>query len=150
MQRSLIDQKTFLGLIYLTAFAMYISISSIYLIMPPLLGVLFYHYIDAAEREQLYTLVLLLLMLLFLEAEKGFALFSTIIYFFIAYRLIIPRLHQYVYCRWCRNLIYMVLAYLGYWLFALLVAQVLWMPLPAFDWHLLYYILIEFLIVSML
>jgi hypothetical protein len=129
---------------------MYISISSIYLLLPPLLGVLFYFYIDAAERGHLYTLVLVLLMLMFLEAEKGFALFSTIIYFLIAYRLIIPRLHQYVYCRWCRNLTYVLLAYLGYWLFALLIAQVFWMPLPSFDWHILYYILIESLIVSML
>lgn len=150
MQRSLIDQKTFLGLIYLTAFAMYISISSIYLLLPPLLGVLFYYYIDAAERKQMSMIIMIVFMLLFFEAEKGFALFSTIIYFFIIYRLVIPRLHQYVYCRWCRNFIYMLIAYFGYWLFSLLIAQVFWMPLPTFDWHIFYYIVIEFLIVGML
>jgi len=132
------------------AFVMYISISSIYLLMPPLLGVLFFYYVHAAQRKDMYQVILIVLMLLFFEADKGFALFSTIIYFFIVYRLFIPRLHQLVHCRWCRNFVYMLLAYLGYWLFSLLIAQVFWMTLPIMDWHVLYYIAIELLIVGLL
>lgn len=150
MQRSLTYQKTFLGLIYFTAFAMYISLSSIYLLLPPMLGLLFYHYVHATERKQTRVVILIAFMLLLFEAEKGFTLFSTLIYFFIFYQFLIPMIHQYVYCRRCRDLIYIVLAYFGFWIFSLVISQVFWMPLPSLDWHVFYYIIIEFLIVSLL
>lgn len=150
MQRSFTYKKTFIGLIYFTAFALYMSLSSIYLLLPPLFGILFFYYIYAVEHNRTDLIVLIAFFLLLFEAEKGFTLFSTIIYFFIIYELFIPKLHQYVHCVPCRNAIYVILAYIGYWLFAIVIHEIFWMPLPSVDWHIIYYIVIEFLIMSLL
>ena len=150
MQRSFTYKTAFVGLLYFTAFLAYTSLASIYLLLPPLFGLLFWHYMHALDQERFSYFILIVLMLLLYEVDKGYLLFSSLIYFYLIYQLVLPKLHQYVHCRRCLDLIYVLLAYLGYWLFSLLVHQVFWMPLPSIDWHIIYYIVIEFFILGLL
>ncbi|MEA3373559.1 MAG: hypothetical protein U9Q62_07705 [Campylobacterota bacterium] len=150
MQRNLTYQTALLGLSYVIAYLIYISMSSIYLFLPPLLGVLFWHYRKALRQQNFSYLLMIVAMLLILEVEKGFLLFSSVVYLGLFQYIVVPKLQQYINCRGCLNFIYVALLYLGYLLFSWLIHQVFWMPLPSIDWYIVYYIVIEFLIVSTL
>lgn len=129
------------------AFSLYQSLSSVYLLLPPLLGVLFFYFIAALKKEDISALLLVIVLLFVFEAEKDFLLFSTLVYFTFVYRFVIPRLYVMISCELCLKAILLLLAYLGFLLFSYILNQVLWVEPPSFDWHIFYYIIIEFFLV---
>lgn len=147
MQRS-ITHKTplrYAGIII--AFSLYQSLSSIYLFLPPLLAVLFFYFIRALEKERLSELVLIIVLLLIFEADKDFLLFSSLVYFTFIYRFVISRLRIMTNCELCLKLIYLFLAYPGFLIYSYVLNQVLWLETPTLDWHMIYYMFIEFFLV---
>jgi len=147
MQRSFTYKKILTGLVLVISFGLYQSLSSIYLLFPPMLGVLFFYFMQALNKEDLPKLVLVLVLLLIFEAEKDFLLFSSLVYFTFIYRFVIPRLGIMISCKVCLKVLLINLAYLGYVLFSYILAQVLWVELPSFDWHIFYYMFLEFFLV---
>ena len=147
MQRSFAYKKTLTGFLLVIGFIVYQSLSSIYLLLPPMLGVLFFYFMYALEREDLSKLLLVIVLLLVFEAEKDFLLFSSLVYFTFLYRFVIPRLRVMISCAACLKVILIVLAYLGYVFFSYILNQVLWVELPSMDWHILYYMIVELLLV---
>ena len=150
MQRSLSHQISISPIIALPLFLIYESLSSIYLFMPPLLGVIFYLFINAKESENIKLLLIVTLMLIIFEAEKGYLFLSTLFYFTFIYQFFIPYLKQNIVCNACLIFIFVFLAYIGYYLFILLLSQIFIFEAPCIDIYVLYYIFIEFLIVSLL
>ncbi len=150
MQRNFLDQNPLGALALLALFVVYESLSSIYLLMPPLLGLLLVHFMRSFEKQHLPSLFLVSIMLLFFEVEKGYLFASTLFYFAFLYHSIIPRLKHYIHCDNCLKFIYIVLAYIGFWLFSLLISKMLAIPSPDIDWYILYYIVIEFILVILL
>ncbi len=147
MQRSFTYKKILTGLGLIIGFVLYQSLSSIYLLLPPMLGVLFFYFIYALEKEDLGKLLLVILLLLVFEAEKDFLLFSSLVYFTFIYRFVIPRLSIMISCKVCLKVIYLFIAYLGYIFYSYILSQVLWVESPSFDWHIFYYMFIEFFLV---
>jgi len=147
MQRSFTYKKILTGLVLVISFGLYQSLSSIYLLFPPMLGVLFFYFVHALEKEDLPKLLLVLALLLVFEAEKDFLLFSSLVYFTFIYRFVIPRLRIMISCEICLKVILLNLAYIGYVLFSYVLAQVLWVEVPSIDWHIFYYMFIEFFLV---
>jgi len=84
------------------------------------------------------------------EANFGLMLFSSIVYFSLVYKFLVPRIEQNISCKWCINFIYVFVAYFGFYLFMLLIANIFLLPLPTIHYYVLFYIVIEFLIVSLL
>ncbi len=150
MQRSISHQKPLVPFFYVVLFVLYSSLSSIYLFLPPLLAVLFVIYSNALKREDFLLLMIISFCLLIYEANKGYLLFSTIIYFSLAYKFIMPKIIQNVSCKSCIKLAYVLVAYLGYYLFLALIAKIFLLPLPNIDYYIVYYIVIEFFLVSLL
>jgi len=89
-------------------------------------------------------------MLIIYEAEKGYLFLSTLLYFTLIYQLFIPYFKQNIVCKSCLRLIFILLAYIGYYLFILLLSQIFIFEAPSIDIYVVYYIFIEFLIVSLL
>lgn len=147
MQRSLTYQKVLKNLGIIFAFALYQSLSSIYLLLPPLLGVLFFSFMDALKKEDLGAVLLVIVLLLLFEAEKDFLLFSSLVYFTFIYRFVIPRLRVMINCKLCLKVIFLLLAYIGFLIFSYILNQVLWVEPPSFDWHIFYYMFLEFFLV---
>ena len=147
MQRSFTYKKILTGFLLVFIFMIYQSLSSIYLLLPPMLGVLFFYFIRALEKEDLPKLILIILLLLVFEADKDFLLFSTLVYFTFIYRFVIPRLKIMISCDICLKVLLLLLAYLGFVFFSYVLAQVLWVETPSLHWHIFYYILIEFFLV---
>jgi hypothetical protein len=147
MQRSFTYQKILKGFGIAIVFGLYQSLSSIYLLLPPLFGVLFFYFIDALKKENLPALALIIVLLLIFEAEKDFLLFSSLVYFTFVYRFVIPRLEMMISCKICLKALLMTLAYPGFILYSIILNQVLWVELPTVDWHIFYYMFLEFFMV---
>jgi len=150
MQRSITNQKSLAPLIYTALFVVYISLSSIYLFLPPMLGVLFVLFSKSLKDENSLSIFLILFCLLIFESEKGYILFTSIIYFIILYKFIIPKLQQNFSCIFCIKFLSILLVYVGFYLFCLILSNIFLLPLPNITYYIIYYIVIEFLIASIL
>lgn len=150
MQRSIPNQKPLVHLTYIILFIIYESLSSIYLFLPPMLAVLFVLLARSLKRESTIGAFIIAFCLLIFEADKGYTLFSSIIYFFFIYKFILPKLTQNFSCNSCVNISYVLLAYIGFYFFSGLISNIFLIPIPEINYYIVYYIVIEFLIVSIL
>jgi len=150
MQRSFPYKNVISRLFLVGLFLIYISLTSLYLLLPPLLAVLFFAYHDALSKHDLFGLVIVGIMLLIFEAEKGFWFGSSILFFTILSHYLLPKLEQLIQCRICMAAILVGLAYPGYWLYIWIANGVLLLPSPAIDWHIGLYMIVEFLVIATL
>ena len=150
MQRSISHQKPLVPFIYIILFIIYGSLSSIHLFLPPLLAVLLVLFSNAMKREDLLMLILVSICLLMFEANKGYILFSSIVYFAIVHKFIMPKIIQNFNCASCVKISYVLLAYIGYYIYLVLISNIFLLPPPNLNYYIIYYIVIEFFLVSLL
>ena len=150
MQRSITYPFYIKAITLFLLYLVYESLSTIYLMLPPLFGVLFFYFIRSLNKQDTSLLLLVVLLSLVYEADKGYLFLSSLVYFSFVYKFILPKLEQVIECKRCLHLIYMVLAYIGFWLFSLLLQQIFWLELATLDWYVIWYILFEFLLVGLL
>ena len=150
MQRSLTYKSALRYALWSLLYALYISLGSIYLFLPPLLALLFFFFHEALRRNNTVMLLFIVADILILEAQKDFLAFTLIIYFLILERFFVPKIEQSINSRHVRNLLYVTFAYGGYILFSALLSQIFLIPGISVDFYILYYIVIEFFIVSVL
>lgn len=150
MQRSISYKNPLTPYIYTCIFIFYTALSGIYLFLPPLLAVLFILFSHALKKEDSISIFLVLLSLLFFEAQNGFVLFSTLIYFVIVYKYILPRLIQIFNCKACVKMVTVILVYIGFFIFHSFLSSIFLFPSPSITYFVIYYMVIEFLIVSIL
>ncbi|WP_424565594.1 hypothetical protein [Sulfurimonas sp.] len=131
-------------------FIAYESLSSIYLFLPPLFAILFVFFINAVKKEDGVEIFLISLCLLVYESQMGFPVFSSIIYFGMIYKFVMPKLKKNFDCRSCIKVASVILSYFGFYLFLVLVSNIFLIPMPSINYYMLYYIVIEFFIVSIL
>ena len=150
MQRSLSHYNTGKLILFFALLVVYEVLSTIYLFLPPLLGLAFLLFIYAVEEQKLEYLLFTMAYLFVFETDREFLLFSSLFYFTIAYRLGVERLRLIVSCQKCMDYIAIALAYLGFWFFSMILNQIIWIELPQFDWKIFYYIFIESVLVTLL
>jgi hypothetical protein len=151
MQRSISDKKPLVRyFFYLGFYILYSSLGTIYPLLPPLLAVLFALYAQAMQKENFTELLFVMAALLIFEANYGFLLFSSIIYFYVQYKLILPKIKQNISCEVCVKILSVTLSYLGYFFFLSLLANIFLLEAPSFSYYIVYYIVIEFFLVSLL
>jgi len=150
MQRSISNQKYIVTFSYIIFYVIYESLSSIYLFLPPMFGVLFFLYSKAMDRHDFVLLIILAFCLIIYEADKGYLLFSSIIYFTLVNNFVMPKITQSFNCNSCIKLLYVIIAYIGYYLFLVLISNIFLLEIPSIDYYMVYYIIIEFFIVGLL
>ena len=151
MQRSIPHKKSVAdSFIYIVLFVLYESLSSIYLFLPPLFGVLFVLLINALNKNDNIGFFFVSFCLLIFEVDKGYSIFSSIVYLLFVYKFVLPKLTQNFSCYSCIKISYVLLAYIGFYFFNLLLANIFLLPNPELNYYIIYYIVIEFLIVSIL
>jgi hypothetical protein len=150
MQRSISNKKPVRYILYLTFYLLYSSLGTIYPFLPPLLAVLFVLYSRVMQDEDFVGLLFVLAALIIFEANYGFMLFSSIIYFYIQYKLIMPKIQQLISCSVCIKILTVLFSYFGYFFFLLLVSNIFLLEIPDFTYYIIYYIVIEFFLVSLL
>jgi len=150
MQRSITYQKPIVSLLLFLVFILYESLSSIYIFLPPMLAVLLLLFVKALQNRDIILLISVSSLLLIFEADRGYHAFSILIYFLLLYKYILPALVQNISCKGCIKLLYVLFAYIGLYLFSYLLSMIFLIPIPSIDYYIIYYIIIEFIIVSLL
>ncbi len=150
MQRSITNKKSVENILYVLLYAIYLSLSSIYLFLPPLLGLLFVLFAKALKDDDNVSLLLIAFCLVLFEADKGYMLFSSIIYFALIYKFLIHKITQNVSCTACVRFINILLVYIGFFLFTMFLSKIFLIPPPSINYYIVFYIVIEFFLVSLL
>lgn len=150
MQRSISNQNSLTPFAYTAVFIMYTALSGIYLFLPPLFAVLYIFFAKALKQEDVVSLFLVALCLLFFEAQNSYLLFSTIIYFSLIHRYVVPKIKKNFNCDLCVKFSIVVLVYIGFFLFGSLLANVFLLEMPSINYYIIYYMAVEFLILSLL
>ena len=150
MQRSITYPLFIKAIALFILYLLYESLSTIYLFLPPLFGVLFFFFIRSLDKQDISLLLLIVALLLVYEADKGYLFLSSLVYFSFVYKFILPKIRQLIECRRCLHLIYIILAYIGFWLFSMLLQQMFWLELATIDGYVIWYILFEFLLIGLL
>lgn len=151
MQRSFAYQTALKQLGFFALFVLYLSLSSIYPLLPPLFAILFVLYMYALKKKEGFLFLLIIFALLLYEAEKGYMLFSALIFFVLLERFVVPKLKQNFNCKSCITFIIVVMCYIGFYLYLMLIANIFILPKPDISlYYAIYYIMIEFLLVSLL
>ena len=150
MQRSISDQKPIVPFIYIVLYVIYSSLASIYPFLPPMLSVLFVLFSRALKRKDTIAILLLSFCLLIFEANYGYLAFSSILYFYIQYKFIMPKIIQNFSCNFCIKISYVLFTYLGYFAFLTLLANIFLLEAPEINYYIIYYIVIKFFIVSLI
>ena len=149
MQRNSAHQNFVRYLLITLLYAGYVSLTSIYLFLPPLISIVMLLFYRSLQKQDSLLLIFLIISILILEAQKGFLGFTLLIYFLLAYRYILPKLDKSINAKKLKNFFYIVVAYIGYYLFSTLLAQIFLLPSFSLDWYVVYYIVIEYFIVSL-
>jgi len=150
MRRDIADKSYLKAFIVAFVIVIYESLSDMYYALPPLLGVAFVLADEAYRNNNRYLLASLVLFLLLFEATKGFLFFSTVIFFYLSFVLILPMIRQFLICKKCLNPLFVTYAYLGYYLFIQFLGALFNFIPPDFSPIIIYYILIEILFLVIL
>lgn len=150
MQRSITHKKSLGTFFYVLGFVFYSSIATIYPFLPPLFAVLFVLFLKALEEQNFSNLIAVSFCLLIYESNNGYILFSSLTYFYILYKLIMPKIYTSFSCVNCVRISYILLSYIGYFFFMSFLGNIFLFSLPSIDYYIIYYIVIEFFIVSIL
>jgi hypothetical protein len=150
MQRSISHQNPVRPLLYVAFFILYSSLSSIYPSLPPMLAVLFVLFAKALDNnDSIYVLIIAFCLVIF-EANNGYMLFSSIFYIYLVYKFILPKISQSFSCKICIRVAYIFLSYIGFFLFLTLISNIFLLQSPQMSYYVIYYMLIEFFLVSLL
>lgn len=149
MQRSITNKNPLRAIGYLVLFIIYTALSGVYIMLPPLLGVLYFLFSKTLHSKDTMGFVLVLIALVFLEAKSSYLIFSTIIYFGILYRYVMPKVKQSLNCNFCVNILLVIFAYVGFFLFLSIVANIFVLEEPCISYNIIYFMMIEFMILSL-
>jgi hypothetical protein len=150
MQRSISHQKSLVPFGYVALFVLYSSLSTMYLFLPPLFSVLYILFARTLEEQNPLHTFLIFLCLIIFEVNFGYILFSSIAFFYLLKKVIMPKIEKNFSCRWCIRLSLVTLVYVGYFLFLSLIGSIFMLSVPHLSYYIIYYIIIEFFIVSLL
>ena len=150
MQRSITYQNALVTLLWVGVFTIYSALGSVYLFLPPMLAVAGFLFYRSLTRYDLFSLIVYTIMLLMIEAEKGYWFGSSVIFFTLLSHYILPHLKQNIQCENCIKGLFVGFSYLLFWMLMTIANKMLLLESPLLDWHVLFYMLIEFAIIVVL
>jgi len=150
MQRSFTYQTYSIKILLFILFIFYENLTSIYLFLPPLLTFLYIFMSDSIKRNDSLSFIFIIIILIIFEVDKGLVPFSSIIYFLLLDRFIMPKVIQNFSCMTCINISYVLFVYFGFFLFYKIIATIFFISPLVFNYHTIYYMFIEFLLLSFL
>ncbi len=125
----------------------YESLTSIYLFLTPLFGVVFYYMLKHIYDEKyLFRVVLAFLYILIFEIDKGFIPLSFILFFAIYYYFVQYKIEKFFTNEIYTKFFHIFNAYIGYYMLNLILAYLFNYELPIINIKYILYIFVDFLI----
>ncbi|MEA1891629.1 MAG: hypothetical protein U9N33_02845 [Campylobacterota bacterium] len=107
-------------------------------------------FIEAIKKEDYQLILLVSFCLVVFESQMNYPLFSSLIYFGLVYKFIMPKIKKNFSCTSCAKALLVLVVYLGFYLFLLFLSTIFMLDIPSINYYIIYYMIIEFFIVSML
>lgn len=102
--------------IYFIFATVYLSLSSIYQLFTPLLGLTVYYLLTTLKsNDNIYPNILVFSYLVLIDITKGYFLFSSLVLFFIIYNFLAEDIEKIFRCKKCIIFGFIVVSYFGYY-----------------------------------
>lgn len=143
-------------LLLIGALVLYQFGTSLYPYLSPLLGIFFAYAIILKKQEEKTLKVdslqryFVLFYVVLIELNKGFYLFSTLIFFLFFYTMVVDWIKHAFKCRPCILAIFVASGYIGIYLTNNLLAYIMNIPFYPFSWEYGLYIVIDTIIAIVL
>ena len=148
MQRRIINLEPLTPIFLFCGLVVYESISSLYVYITPLVGIVFLYLVqNIHDKEKTYINLALFLYLIFFEIDRGFFVFSSLIYFLIYYNFFHNELVNSVACQNCLKFLIIFLFYIGFYIVNLILSLLFNQDLPIFDITYIIYFVTDFILV---
>jgi len=151
MRRSSTDHN-YLRLILISIFlVLYQILSSLYTFMPLFIGLFFCYIIINFKNEnsKLYVYLSFAYLSVY-DLDKGFYLFSSIVFLLLFYSLFVERIRNFFTCSNCILAIYVTSAYLGHFVLNVFISYILNQDRPMFSQEYFYYIIFDIILATIL
>ena len=147
MRRNSLDKKNLRVILFLIFTLIYVVMSDVYYVLPPLFGVAFVYGLENYEKKYFNIFYFFIPFMLFFEANKGLPLFSTLLFFALSFVFILPFIRKYF--GYTRALIplFIAYAYFGYFGFLYLLGSIFDYHTFDFSYMLVYYAVFEMFLV---
>jgi len=117
MQRNSFYKTNIKYLLFFVFCIFYESLSSIYIYLTPLFGVMFYYLLtNIKNQEKYFQIFLVFLYILIFEVDKGFIPFSFLLFFLFYYFFIFERIEHFFNKKISKIFFHIINAYIGYYL----------------------------------
>lgn len=144
MRRSSTDQNYLRFTLICLVLVVYQIMSSLYTFLPLFVGVFFSYIVINLEKEKSRIYIYLSFAYLTIyDLNKGFYLFSSILFLMIFYYFFVERIRNFFTCSNCIVAIYVVSAYLGHSLLNSFIAYISNRDIPPFSQGYFYYIFLD-------
>ncbi len=148
MQRRIINFEPLVPIFLFFGLVLYESISSLYVYLTPLSGIVFLYIVNNIEnQEKAYIILVLFLYLIYFEIDRGFFVFSSLILFLIYYNFFHNELVNSIACQSCLQFLIIFIYYTGFYITNLIFALLFNKDLPIFDITYIIYIVTDFILV---
>lgn len=144
MRRSSINTNYTSVVLFSIFLVFYQIMSSLYLFLPLFVGIFFVYLVLNYQKEDKAVFVYLSFIYLCLyDLNKGFYLFSSILFFIIFYNLFVEKIKNFFTCSSCILVVYIVGAYIGHYFLNVFIAYLLNQTPPLFSTDYFYYIVVD-------
>lgn len=150
MRRNSSHKHTLLAFLFLVGFYTYESIASMQIFMPPLLGVCLCLFLRFDSQDKFYSFLTVCIGVLLIESENNLPLGMLFGLFLFLGFFIIPRVQAVLNTPKIARASYVVLAYFGFYLLALLFDWLWGSVITPNVWIIIYYIVLEMCMVVFL
>lgn len=127
-------------LLWIIPLVIYESLGTIYYFLPPLFG--FFTAVLVVNKRSRY-LPLVLVYMLFYEADHRYLMFSSWMFLFVFFRFIVPLVEDYIISRGTIFFLTVLISYVGLYFFVSLIYFAFGVEALNFSWLFIYYIFIE-------
>lgn len=147
MRRNSTDKRNLRIFFLVLFFLFYVAITDIYYILPPLFGVAYVIAQEKYEEQSFWIFYFIVPFFIYFEANKGLPLFSTLLFMFFSFKIILPKFRKFFGYSKIFIPLFIVYAYFGYFAFLYIFSGLFNVETPQFSWLLALYAGIEILLI---
>ncbi|MCE3040136.1 hypothetical protein [Helicobacter anatolicus] len=147
VSRNSIIKNLLINFVFLVFYIFYVALSSVYIVLPPLLGILFAKYIRDVKHKRLSGVFCIFVCCVFFEVERSSIVGVLFLLFIFLSFLVNKTLTLFREKGYLFGLIYVFLPYIFYFLFLQTFMVFSGQPPIEVDFYLLWYLFVEGVIV---
>lgn len=143
VRRNSTNQKNLKYFVFILGLVVYISLTDIFYLLPPLFGVMYVLAQENYEEHSVQAFYFLVPFFLYFEASKGLPFLSIILFMAVSFEVILPKFRKFFGYSKVFIPLFIVYAYLGYFAFLKFFGWFLEIDMPQVSWLVGLYIACE-------